>query len=189
MKNISLSLLFLMMFFGCAECFAQVEDPLNQNSLKVQENWSTQEEQVITKKKKKEQKIVEKPAQNKPEQKKPVQNKPKVQVSVSCPEKFSVEFVSLIGNRASQDVTLSIKFTNHDVNSDVYIRKFVAYNENGDSFSIFSIDSFRTLTDVPQNASWKFGQMLPSKNSKITAMSFKLDECEVEIRDIPIDWR
>lgn len=175
------------MLFVCVDCRAQVEDPLNQGSLKVDGNWSREQEQVITKKKNKKQ--VEIKAQPTPEQKKPVQTKPKVQVNVSCPERLTVEFVSLIGNRSSQMVTINIKFTNHDVNDSFYIRYFVAYNENGDTFSRSSLGSYRTLTDVSQNASWEFGQMLPSKNSKITALSFTLGGCDVEMRDIPIDWK
>ena len=46
----------------------------------------------------------------------------------SDPENFSVEVVSLTGNRASQKVSLEINFINHDVNKDVIINDFKAFN-------------------------------------------------------------
>ena len=100
--------------------------------------------------------------------------------------------MELSGNKASQTVDLTIRFTNHDVNQSVSIRSFIAYNGEGDEFSSLlptPSNSFDTFTDVPVKTKWEVGQMLPSKNSKLTAISFKVDGCTIEMRNLTIDWK
>ena len=161
--------------------------------------WSSQEEEAINKKKDKpiekqvekiiikEQVIVKEEKTIVKEEK--VVEQPKIEISNPCFDDISVELVSLEGNKSSQQVTITISFTNHQINKNVYIKNFDAYNEEGDHFSTWSIGSFTTLTDITQKTSWKVGQMLPSKNSKLTAITFQIDDCTVEMRNLPIDWR
>lgn len=182
-KCLLLLTLFVVSLFA-NQCFAQINDPLNQ-SKKVNGEWSTEQEEVVTKKKKNE---------NKNETvvniKESVPSKNNVKITNSCPDKISVELVSLIGNRSAQDVEITIKFINHDVNEKMSIKDFVAYNEEGNEFSdYYPVFGISTFTDVPVKASWKFGKMLPNKNSKMPAMSFRIGDCTIEMRDVVIEWR
>ena len=181
-KAIALLTLFVVSLFA-NQCFAQSNDPLNQ-SKKVSEGWSSQPEQVISKKKKN-------VSENKTETVVNVkESSPTVKINNSNPDKISVELVSLIGNRGAQNVEITIKFTNHDINEKMSIRDFVAYNEEGNEFTdYYPVSGINTFTDVPVKASWEFGKMLPNKNSKIPAMSFKIGDCTIEMRDVQIDWR
>ena len=108
----------------------------------------------------------------------------------ACEEDLTVELVSLIGDKTSQNVYITIKFTNHDINQTKQIRDFRAYTIDGDIFSdSYPTDSFETLTDVPVKASWEVGQMLPKKNPKLAALRFTISGCDIEMRDVPIKWK
>lgn len=170
-------------------CFAQVEDPLNQNALKVQENSNRQKEEVLTKKK------PQKPVENiesvtQPRPAKQIERKiPAIKINNPCPDKITVELKSLTGNLSSQTVTLNMKFINHDVNKKFWLREFKAYNEEGNSFDA-PFYSYETFTDVPVNAIINiYGKMLPANNKKLNIISFTLDGCSVEMRDVPIQWQ
>lgn len=183
MRKIGLIISMVIAILSCNNCFAQVEDPLNQNK-KVHGEWSDESETVISKKKN----------QNKEEDKTNINNvqsatQSKVKINNSCPDELTVELISLVGNKSSQEVTITIRFTNHKVNDYLYIRNFLAFNQEGDEFSSYTIGGYNTLTDVPQKTSWKVGHMLPSKNAKLSALSFNIGGCTIEMRDVPIDWK
>lgn len=188
MKNY---LLIAIILWGLVSnnCFAQIENPLNQNTLKVQENSNPQKEEVLTKKK------PQKPVENLKfvEQQKHIeQTKRKVhaiKINNSCPDKITLEFISLTGNISSQTITLNIKFINHDVNKIFQIRAFKAYNEEGNSFDAHYY-SYETFTDVPVNTIIDiYGKMLPAKNKKLNIISFTLDRYSMKMRDVPIQWQ
>ena len=181
-KILLLSLLFVGLFAN--KCIAQIEDPLNQSS-KANVKWSTEQEKVISKKK---DKSTETAAETIVKENAIPENN--IKINNSNPDKISVELVSLIGNKGSQNVEITIKFTNHDVNEKMSVKDFVAYNEEGNEFTdYYPASGLNTFTDVPVKVSWKFGKMLPSKNSKIPAMSFRIGDCTIEMRDVVIDWR
>lgn len=185
MKRVSLYIIsmFIAILIG-NNCFAQVVDPLNQNK-KVQGEWSAEAETVISKKKNNDSKVENKNVNNISQ----TTVKSNVKINNSCPDDITVELLSLVGNKSSQEVSITIRFTNHRINESIYIRNFLAFNQEGDEFSYYSLGSFNTLTDVPQKTSWKVGQMLPSKNAKLTALSFTIGGCTIEMRDVPIDWK
>lgn len=117
-------------------------------------------------------------------------NKPQIPVINACEEDLTVEFVSLVGDKVSQKVYLTIRFTNHDINQTKQIRDFRAYTVDGDIFSdSYPTDNFETLTDVPVKAAWEVGQMVPKKNPKLAALRFTISGCDIEMRDIPIKWK
>lgn len=117
-------------------------------------------------------------------------NKSKFPVINACEEDLTVELVSLIGDKTSQNVYITIRFTNHDINQTKQIRDFRAYTIDGDIFSdSYPTSSFETLTDVPVKASWEVGQMLPKKNPRLAAVRFTISGCDIEMRDIPIKWK
>lgn len=187
MKRISF-LLLIICFVFIHDVNAQSKDVLNQTKSNGSV-WSSQDEVVVTKKKKQNQTTnnnIESADANVPQQ------SVKYTILNSCEEDITVELLELSGNKASQTVDLTIRFTNHDVNQSVRIRTFIAYNEEGDEFSSLiptSSNSFDTFTDVPVKTKWEVGQMLPSKNSRMTLMSFVINGCTIEMRDIPIDWK
>ena len=183
MKKCLLLLTLFVLSLFTNQCFAQSNDPLNQGK-KVNDGWSSQQEKVITKKKKNQNEVK---TETIVKEETPKNN---IKIINSCPDKISVELVSLIGNKGSQNVEITIKFTNHDVNEKMSINNFVAYNEEGNEFTdYYPVSGVNTFTDVPVKASWKFGKMLPNKNSKIPAMSFRIGDCTIEMRDVVIDWR
>ncbi len=117
-------------------------------------------------------------------------NKPQIPVINACEEDLTVEFVSLVGDKVSQKVYLTIRFTNHDINQTKQIRDFRAYTVDGDIFSdSYPTGNFETLTDVPVKATWEVGQMVPKKNPKLAALRFTISGCDIEMRDIPIKWK
>ena len=116
--------------------------------------------------------------------------KPTIPVVNACEEDLTVELVSLVGDKASQKVYITIKFTNHDINQTKQIRDFRAYTIEGDIFSDnYPTNNIETLTDVPVKASWEVGQMVPKKNPKLAAVRFTISGCDIEMRDIPIKWK
>ena len=176
---ILLATLFVVGAFG-NRCFAQSEDPLNGSV------WSTESEEVISKKK------TSNENKNVTNVKETTPAKKNIEILNSCPENISVELISLKGDRASQKVSITIKYTNHDVNSTVKIRHFKAFNEEGDEFSSYhpgGVSDYDTFTDVPVKVQWEVGQMLPSRNTKLPALAFTINDCTIEMRNIPIDWR
>ena len=187
MKKCFLLLSLFVVSLFANQCFAQINDPLNQ-SKKVNEGWSSQPEQVISKKKNN---VSENKGKDENKDKSEIINsQKKIKITNTNPDKISVELVSLIGNKASQYVEITIKFINHDVNEKMSIKDFVAYNEEGNEFSdYYPVFGISTFTDVPVKASWKFGKMLPNKNSKMPAMSFRIGDCTIEMRDVVIEWR
>ena len=188
MKKCFLLLSLFVISLIANQCFAQINDPLNQSS-KAGVKWSTEQEEVITKKSKNEDKNKNE-GEDKGKSEIINSHKNNIKITNTNPDKISVELVSLIGNRASQYVEITIKFINHDVNEKMSIKDFVAYNEEGNEFSdYYPVFGISTFTDVPVKASWKFGKMLPNKNSKMPAMSFRIGDCTIEMRDVVIDWR
>lgn len=183
-----LGILLVICIASSGDAFAQSKDVLNQTKINGSV-WSSEDEVVVTKKKKQNQATnnnVGSVNANIPQQ------TVKYTILNSCEENLTVELIELSGNKASQIVELTIRFTNHDVNQSMSIRSFVAYNEEGDEFSCFiptSSNSFDTFTDVPVKTKWEVGQMLPSNNSKMTLISFKMNGCTIEMRDIPIYWK
>ena len=66
----------------------------------------------------------------------------------------------------------------------------ITYNEEGDMFTdLYPVDDREAITDVPIKLKWEVGQMLPSRNSKLTVMTFEINDCTIEIRNVPIEWK
>lgn len=196
-------LMFIVSLSSVDECMAQNRIGSNSNQSvdsrkKIDNNtWSKENEKPLNKKKKQEpvhtQIIVNNAEDNTVHndviKEENAENKTSVTINNPCSDDLSIELLSLQGNKASQIVTITVAFTNHQINKTVYIKDFNAYNEEGDHFSTWNIGSYTTLTDIKQKTSWEVGQMLPSKNSKLTAISFKVDGCTIEMRNLTIDWK
>ena len=196
-------LMFIVSLSSVDECMAQNRIGSNSNQSvdsrkKIDNNtWSKENEEPLNKKKKQQPvhtQIIVNNAEDNTVHKDVIkeenaENKTSVTINNPCSDDLSIELLSLQGNKASQIVTITVAFTNHQINKTVYIKDFNAYNEEGDHFSTWNIGSYTTLTDIKQKTSWEVGQMLPSKNSKLTAISFKVDGCTIEMRNLTIDWK
>lgn len=188
------TLILLLTLFSVNVVFAQSRDIPSQGTKRTI-GWSNEEEQAVTKKKK------QMPAQkennvsiNKDDSDTKItlpQEQPTYDISNACEDILTVEFVSLIGSKADQEVVVTIKYINHDVEKYVKITHSKAFTEDGDVFDDIYPNAPRcdAATDVPVKAQWTIGQMLPSKNSKLTLLSFKINDCKIEMRNVPITWK
>lgn len=195
MKKIFLFFSITLAFSLANVSLAQSNDVLNQGNKKTDGRWNSQSEEVISKKKSKQN-------QNNINNNSNVNNndfrakedefdtESNVVILNSCEEDLTVEFVSLIGYKASQEVYITIRYTNHDINKTMRIRDFKAYNEDGDFFTTYLYDADDAMTDIPIKRRWEVGKMLPSKNSKLTLVSFTMNsECTIEMRNVLIEWK
>lgn len=183
MKRINVFIVLLILLTAVNSVSAQSKDVLNQS--KKNTGWNSEKEEVISKKKQKQtisNSDFDAVSEESPQADGPV-------ISNSCDETLSVEFVSLIGYKASQEVFITIRYTNHDINKYIKIRDFKAYNEDGDEFTAYIHEGNDAITDVPVKKKWEVGKMLPSKNSKLTLLSFRITDCTIEMRNVPIQWK
>lgn len=186
MKKIAFLLMLLITLTSVNIVSAQSKDVLNQ-SKKNKGGWNSQNEEVISKKKKQNQTVTNMDIESAEEN---VFETTGTVVHNSCEEDITVEFVSLVGSKASQTVDVTVKCTNHNVNTRMKVRSFKAYNEEGDMFTdLYPVNDREAITDVPIKLKWEVGQMLPSRNSKLTVMTFDINDCTIEIRDVPIEWK
>lgn len=103
------------------------------------------------------------------------------------------KLVSLIGDKDAQTMTLTGKFVNHGVNKDITVgRNLVAYDTEGDAHNTTSrvaVD-YKSLTDVAVKFSFQIpGQVVPKKVKKMSVIAFDIDDCRVELRNVPIIWK
>ena len=187
MKKISILFALIVILTSVDITCAQSKDVLNQTKKKSKSEWNTASEEVISKKKKQNQTVTNTDFESAEED---AFETAGIVVLNSCEEDITVEFVSLVGSKASQTVNVTIKYTNHNVNTRMKVRSFKAYNEEGDMFTdLYPVDDREAITDVPIKLKWEVGQMLPSRNSKLTVMTFEINDCTIEIRNVPIEWK
>ncbi len=195
MKKLIYVLIALMFVSVVPEmAFAQSDDPFEQQTLKARDNTTKREKKISRKKTEQTEEVT--PMTATPKQKAEEQPKPKADkemtISNPCDEWLDVEFVSLIGSKSSQILTLTIRFTNHDVNKRMYVGgSFVAYDCEGNEHSRGgSTSDFSTVTDIPVKTTVEVpGKINPSQNKVLPVMSFKIGECLIEMRNIPINWK
>ena len=167
---------------------AQSNDPFEQETLKATGN-NGREKKVSRKKQAAPEAKTEPapaPAPQKPEKKN------NFTISNSCDEWLDVEFVSLIGSIAGQNVQLTIKFTNHDVNKHIYVgNRFLAYDSEGNEHARnWSSGDYNALTDIPIKTTMDVpGKINPSKTTVMPVIKFDIGECKIEMRNVPIEWK
>lgn len=185
-------ILFLMAVFSAvllfpSEGMAQSDKTIDDKVLKLTEKKSQPFEQTVKKKKE-----VEKPLVEKPKQQIIVIETPKVEEKIKinnpCPDKFDVELVSVDGNSYQQEVKFSVMITNLDVNKSINVYNIKCYDTEGNIVSASS-RRFDTRTNIPVKAEFYLrDKILPSKVHKFNALVINIDGCEVEFRDVPINW-
>ena len=180
---------------------AQSNDPFEQKTLKTSSKDKNREKKVGRKKQQPKTQEV-KPQEVKNEEAAPEKQPVVIQelkvaqdemtISNPCAEWLDVEFVSLIGSKATQTINLTLKITNHDVNKDMNIGgNFVAYDREGDEHSRgWAPEHHKAMTDVPLKTSFEIpGKINPNKTKSMPVMTFKIGECSIEMKNVPIDWK
>ena len=188
MKKLLYFLIALMFISVIPEvASAQSNDPFEQKTLKATGKSGRHEKKVS--RKKVETTTVEDAPAAPAEETAPAK---KVTISNPCEDWLDVEFVSLVGSRASQTVKLTLKVTNHSTNKDMYIGgNFVGYDCEGEEHARgYSPERYNTLTDVPFKTSFEIpGKINPNKTTVMPAMIFSVGDCRIEMKNVPIDWK
>ena len=188
MKKLICFLIALMFISVIPEvASAQSNDPFEQKTLKATGKSGKHEKKVSRKK-------VEAPVETATvvDDEKPQAKKQTVTLSNPCEDWLDVEFVSLVGSRANQTITLTLKVTNHSTNKDMYIGgNFVGYDCEGEEHARgYSPERYSTLTDVPFKTSFEVpGKINPNKTTVMPAMIFSVGDCRIEMKNVPIDWK
>ena len=177
-----------------AVSYAQSDDPFEQKTLKANNYGSTKREKKISRKKGSEETAPQAPATEAPK----AAEKPANEMTISnaCSDWLDVEFVSLIGGKGSQTVTLTIKVTNHSTNASHKVgHYFVSYDEEGtehnDNWSSANTSKILTLmTDVPVKYTMTIpGKISHAKTKVMPVISFNAADCRIEMRNVPINWK
>jgi hypothetical protein len=127
--------------------------------------------------------------QPQPEVKQPVNG---MTISNSCSDWLDFELVSVVGSRGSQLVQLTMKITQHSTNRRMYVGgDLKAYDCDGNEHSRgYGQGSFDFFTDVPVKATIDIpGKINPNTTTVMPVISFKVGECCIEMRNVPIDWK
>lgn len=180
--------------------FAQSDDPFEQETLKTNNNGNTRREKKINRKKQNETEetttVVPKQPVVKPEPKKIVVEPVKTDemiISNPCSDWLDFEFISLVGSRGSQQIKFTCRITNHDVNKNIRIgSNLIAYDNEGNehSSSYRAANNYDCITGVPVKVSFDIPEKAnPAVISKLPVISFNIDNCRIEMRNVPIDWK
>lgn len=171
---------------------AQNDDTFNKQTLKSTGTGNAVKEKRVDRKTQPEQpevKPAEKPVVKK--QTKPEAKKDDMVIVNPCSDWLDFEFVELIGNTSKQTLSMTYKVTNHDVNKSMYVGNDVlAYDDNGGEHKNSWGTRYDMVTDVMISYTMDIpGQVLPSKVKKLTYVSFKIGDCKIEMRNVPINWK
>lgn len=171
---------------------AQNDDTFNKQTLKSTGTGNAVKEKRVDRKTHPEQPAV-KPAENPVvnKQTKPEAKKDEMVIVNPCSDWLDFEFVELIGNTSKQTLSMTYKVTNHDVNKSMYVGNDVlAYDDNGGEHKNSWGPRYDMVTDVMISYTMDIpGQVLPSKVKKLTYVSFKIGDCKIEMRNVPINWK
>ena len=115
-------------------------------------------------------------------------------IAISNPcsgDEIDFKLISLIGDKDAQTMTLNCRIINRNVNKDIYIGgNLVAYDTEGNEHNVSNGQKYRALTDKKVDFSIKIpGQVLPKKVKKMAVIAFDIDNCRIELRNVPIIWR
>ena len=114
---------------------------------------------------------------------------------------INFKIISVVGNRKSQTVTVTLVVTNQAANVDMYTSHATSFtNDEGDEFRLVSStfngdgQSKHLYTNTPLKGIYVYGAVLP-KVSSIKSLPFQYDlhrseyfRGKLEFRDMPITW-
>lgn len=124
------------------------------------------------------------------EDKKPVSE---MTISNPCSDWLDFELVSIIGSRGDQTVKLTVKITQHSTNMRMSVGgDLMAYDCDGKEHSRgwAKGGTFDFFTDIPVSTSFDIPDKInPNTTQVLPVISFKVGDCRIEMRKVPIDWR
>lgn len=115
-----------------------------------------------------------------------------IEISNPCEgEEIDFKIISLIGDKEEQTMVLNCRFINRNVNKDIQVGKnFVCYDTEGVSHSGNRTKGYKALTDKKVDFSIEIpGKAVPRKVKKLAVISFDIDDCHIEMRNVPIMWK
>ena len=117
-----------------------------------------------------------------------------IQISNPCAVETGLDFkiVSLIGDKDEQTLTFTGKFINHDVNKNVSVGgNFVSYDMDGNGHNALrDVKAYKALTDTWVKFSFRVpGKLVPKRNKQMAVIAFDIDDCRIELRNVPIIWK
>lgn len=115
-------------------------------------------------------------------------------ITISNPcegEIIDFKLISLIGDKEEQTMVLNCRLINRDVNKDIRVGgNFIAYDTEGAEHKTSRSDSYKAKTDKKVNFSIEIpGKAIPKKVKKMAVIAFDMDDCRVELRNVPIIWK
>ncbi|MBR6438755.1 MAG: hypothetical protein IKS65_06210 [Bacteroidales bacterium] len=114
-----------------------------------------------------------------------------IEVSNACEgEKFDFKLISLVGDKEAQTMTLNCKIINRDVTKSVKIgNNLMAYDSEGVAHSSSKIQTIHIKTDKSAKVAIQIpGQVVPRKVKKMAAIAFDVDDCHIEVKNVPVVW-
>ena len=99
---------------------------------------------------------------------------------------------SLVGDKDTQRIILTGYVINHDINKSIPVGKnLIAYDNEGQAHPAnSSAKSYELRTDKKVKFTLEIpGQYVPKRNKKLPVVSFDVDECHIEVRNVPVIWR
>ena len=115
-----------------------------------------------------------------------------IQISNPCDgEDIDFKLISLIGDKEEQTMVLNCRFINRNVNKEISVGgNFVCYDSEGVGHGASNSQSFYAKTDKKINFSIELkGKVLPKKVKKMAVIAFDIDNCRIEMRNVPIIWK
>lgn len=114
-----------------------------------------------------------------------------IQISNACEgETLDFKLISLIGDKEEQTMTLNCRLINRDINRNITVgSNLIAYDTEGVKHSSARGTEYRVKTDEKLKFSINIpGQVIPKKVKKMAVISFDIDDCHIEIKNVPIMW-
>lgn len=115
-----------------------------------------------------------------------------IEISNQCEnDEIDFKLISLMGDKDEQTMVLNCRIINRNVNKDIRIGgNLVSYDTEGNEHNSNRSTAYRALTDKKVNFSINIpGKVLPKKVKKMAVIAFDVDDCRVELRNVPIIWK
>lgn len=115
-----------------------------------------------------------------------------IEISNPCEgEDIDFKLISLIGDKNEQTMVLNCRLINRNVNKDIRVgNNFTAYDTEGIAHDLSWGKNYKALTDKKVDFSIEIpGKVLPKKVKKMAVIAFDIDDCRIEMRNVPITWK
>lgn len=115
-----------------------------------------------------------------------------IEISNPCEgDELDFKLISLIGDKDEQTMVLNCRLVNRDVNKKVRVGgNLVCYDTEGVEHNSNKSYEYQALTDKKVDFSITIpGKVVPRKVKKLAVISFDIDKCRIELKNVPIIWK